>query len=101
MITPTTAPTPGLIPYRLDRPTLGSFLVITLVLCASWMAREIDNAALNEQKSAIATYIEDTGQRIQLEQSTAATAQGRRVLLHPWPICLGSQWLGGMDKPAV
>ena len=50
----------------------GSFLVIALVLCATWMAREIDNAALNEQKNAIATSIERTGRRVQLDQNTAA-----------------------------
>ncbi|WP_354041951.1 bifunctional diguanylate cyclase/phosphodiesterase [Devosia sp. UYZn731] len=41
------------------------------------MAREIDSAALNEQKSAVTSNIEDTGQRIQLEQSTAANRADR------------------------
>ncbi|MDB5527688.1 MAG: Diguanylate cyclase protein [Devosia sp.] len=72
MIPPTTAP------HRLSfhiawiSLAFGSFLVLALVLCASWMAREIDTAALNEQKSAIATNVASMGQRIQLEQSTAA-----------------------------
>ncbi|MDB5614621.1 MAG: Diguanylate cyclase protein [Devosia sp.] len=51
---------------------LGSLIAIALVLCASWMAREIDTAALNEQRSAVRTYIEDAGRRVQLDQSTAA-----------------------------
>jgi diguanylate cyclase (GGDEF)-like protein len=52
---------------------LGSLIAIALVLCASWMAREIDTAALNEQRSAVRTYIENAGRRIQLDQSTAAS----------------------------
>ncbi|MEO8683867.1 MAG: bifunctional diguanylate cyclase/phosphodiesterase [Devosia sp.] len=52
--------------------TFGSCLAVALVFCAFWMAREIDSAALNEQRIAVATHIEDTARQIQLEQSAAA-----------------------------
>ena len=52
---------------------LGSVLLVALVACVSWMSREIDAAAVNEQRSAIRTYLEDAGRRIQLDQSTAAS----------------------------
>ena len=52
--------------------TVGSCLALALVFCAFWMAREIDAAALNEQKIAVAANIEDTARQIQLDQSTAA-----------------------------
>nr|WP_314262216.1 bifunctional diguanylate cyclase/phosphodiesterase [uncultured Devosia sp.] len=50
----------------------GALILIALVFCASWMAREIDGAALNEQKQAVAADIDELGRRVQLEQSTAA-----------------------------
>lgn len=50
----------------------ATLIAVALVLAASWMAREIDTAALNEQKAAVVSDLNDLGRRVQFEQSTAA-----------------------------
>jgi len=50
----------------------ASFIAVALVLAASWMAREVDTAALNEQKAAVVSDLSNLGRRVQVEQSTAS-----------------------------
>src|SRR4051812_44097319 len=70
--------TPITVPHRLSfhiawiSVVFGSLLVLPLVLCASWMAREINTAAINEQKSAVAANLRDMGRRTQLQQGVAS-----------------------------